>query len=170
MSFVLLVIVFSILLRFTASLVFFGVVLSVLLRLTASHYPFDIFKLLTTVLSVLPRFTVSDYPFGIFKHLAIIICPSINGFWFLLWFLQTFGNCVVCPSSNYVSDYPLVFSNIGSLHFLSFDLRIRITPLITSNCTCILCSSTIIYIPPPLYWGRVSCARETRSYVCTAGN
>jgi hypothetical protein len=50
------------------------IVLSVLLRYTDSDYPFGIFKLflsfvlflLVIMLSVLLRYTDSDYPFGIF--------------------------------------------------------------------------------------------------------
>ena len=64
-----LVIVLSVLLRFTSSDYPFGIflviVLSVLLRFTSSDYLFGIF--LVIVLSVLLRFTSSDYPFGIFK-------------------------------------------------------------------------------------------------------
>jgi hypothetical protein len=76
-------------------------------------------------LPVLPRFTGSDYLFGIFKHLAIVLT------FFDLRLMIIY----------------LVSSNIWPLHFLFFDLRLLITPLVTSNFFCILCSSTIIYIP-----------------------
>ena len=58
-------------------LILLVIVLSVLLRFTASDYPFwylqtfliclFVLFLLAIVLSVLLRFTASDYPFGIFK-------------------------------------------------------------------------------------------------------
>jgi hypothetical protein len=48
-------------------------------------------------LSVL-RLTDSDSPLVSFGH--CFVCPSINGFWFVLWHLHTFGHCFVCPSIN----------------------------------------------------------------------
>jgi hypothetical protein len=60
--------------------------------------PFDIFKLLAIVSCVL-LFTTSDYLFDIFKLLAIV--SSVLLFTtsdYLLWYLQTFGHCIMCPS------------------------------------------------------------------------
>ena len=107
--------------------------------------PFGIFKLLAIVLSFLLRFTLwylqtlghcvvlpssiyplessnlwplrclssFDLPFGILKHLAIVSSLLLR---FTLWYPQTFGHCVVSPSS----IYPLVSSNFWPLCRLSF--------------------------------------------------
>ena len=37
-----------------------------------------------------------------------------------LWYIQTFGHCIVCPSIT-TSDYPLVYSNFWPLYCLFFD-------------------------------------------------
>ena len=113
------------------------IVLSVLLRFTASHYTFGIFwslyclsfyalrllitplvsfghcivcpsrlhgfslpfwYLLAIVLSVLLRFTASHYPFGIFWPLY---CLSFDALRLLITPLVSFGHCIVCPSTLY---------------------------------------------------------------------
>ena len=82
------------------------------LRFTTSNsdYPFRIFKLLTIVLSVL-GFTTYDDPFRIFKPFVhCIVCPWIYDLWLPLWHLPIFGHCIV-----------------------SFDLRLLIIPLVSSN-------------------------------------
>jgi hypothetical protein len=110
------------------------IVLSVLLRFTASHYSFDIFwslyclsfyalrllitplvsfghcivspstpygfsltlwYLLVIVLSVLRRFTASHYSFDIFWSLY---CLSFYALRLLITPLIYFGHCIVCPS------------------------------------------------------------------------
>ena len=116
------------------------IVLSILLRIMASIYPFDIFKPLVIAVFVLLRILwylqtfghcsvcPSSYPlissnlwslqclsffvsFGIFKPLVIAVFVLLR----ILWYLQTFGHCSVCPSS-----YPLISSNLWSLQCLSF--------------------------------------------------
>ena len=69
------------------------------LQFTDFDYSVGICKRLSIVLSVL-RFTASDNLFGIFKlFVHYIVCTSsICGFWFPLWYVQTFEHCVVCPS------------------------------------------------------------------------
>ena len=49
------------------------IVLSVLRRFTVSDFLFVFFKLLNLYLFVLPRLAASDYPLGIFKLLAIVV-------------------------------------------------------------------------------------------------
>ena len=119
------------------------IVMSVLLRFTDSDYPFGIFwplyclffvdllilitplvsfghcivcsssiywfglplwYILANVLSVLGRFTDSDYPFGIFWPLY---CPFFVDVLILIAFLISFGNCIVCSSSIYWFWLPL---------------------------------------------------------------
>ena len=77
---------------------------------------FGIFKLLAIVSSVL-LFTTSDYLFGIFKLLAIVSCVLLfTTSDYLLWYLQTFGHCIVCPSIYYFWLPPLVSSNLHKPH------------------------------------------------------
>ena len=97
-----------------------------------SSCPFVLF-LLAIVLSVLLRYTDSDYPFGIFKLFlsfctfsfghCVVCSSSIYGFWLPLWYLQTL--LVIL----YFFFWPLCF-----LFF--FDIRILITPLVSSNSSC----------------------------------
>ena len=158
----LLVIVFSVLVRFTASHYSFGIFwslycLSVLLR----FYGFSLllWYLLAIVLSVLLGFTASHYPFGIFWPLY---CLSIYALRLLITPLVSFGHCIVCPSTLYgfslllwyllaialsvllrftVSHYS--FGIIWPLYCLSFyALRLLITPLIYFG-HCIVCPSTL---------------------------
>jgi hypothetical protein len=67
--------------------------------------------LMIIVLSILLRIMASIYPFDIFKPLVIAVFVLLR----ILWYLQTFGHCSVCPSS-----YPLISSNLWSLQCLSF--------------------------------------------------
>jgi hypothetical protein len=97
-----------------------------------SSCPFVLF-LSAIVLYVLLRYTDSDYPFGIFK-LFLSFCPF------------SFGHCVVCSSSIYGFWLPLwhlqtlivllsfFFRPLCCLFF--FDIRILITPLVSSNSSC----------------------------------
>ena len=117
-----------------------------------SQYP-EKTRHLVTALSVL-WFTASDYSFYILKHLAIIFtCPSIDGFWLPLWYLQAFGH-YICPSFDFASDnlfgifkpfaialsvlqFTDLISSLVSWNFwlycLSFDWRILISRLVSSN-------------------------------------
>ena len=119
------------------------------------------------------------------KQPYCVVCPySIDGFWLFCWYFQAFGHCVVCPSSIYVSDYPFgIFKLLAIIYVLrctasdySFSnfkhlvivlsvlpFIFLIIPLVTSNFSCILCSSTIIYIPSHPYRRPVSCTREASS-------
>ena len=103
--------------------------------------------LLAIVLSVLLRYTDSDYPFGIFWPLCclfffdirILITPlfghcvvcssSIYGFWLPLWYLLVIVLSLLLRYTD--SDYP--FGIFWSLCCLFFDIRILITPLVSSN-------------------------------------
>jgi hypothetical protein len=111
------------------------------------------------VLSVLPRFTTSDYPFGIFWS---FFCLSFLDLRLLITPLESYGHCIVFPSSIYDfwlplwylvavvlsvlprltnSDYPFVI--LWPLYVLSFlDLRLLITPLVSFG-HCVVCTSSI---------------------------
>jgi hypothetical protein len=104
----------------------------------------------------------SFYPFS-FGH--CIVCPSsIYGFWLPLWYLQTvlvlFLLVIVLPFFLWftASDYLfgifklLLFSFFWSLYCLSFfDLRLQITPLVSSNCCCSLSSGHCIVFLSLIY-------------------
>ena len=110
----------------------------------------------------------SDYSFGIFKHLAIVLSVlQFKTFWLPLWYLQTFGHCIVCLSFNLrLLITSLVSSNIWPLYCLVlpfktsdylfgifkllaivryclsfFNLRLLIAPLLSSNCWPLYCLS-----------------------------
>ena len=99
--------------------------------LSLSFCPFQF----VIVLSVLLLFTASDYLFGIFKLLFVllpfffchcIVCPSINGFWLPLWYLQA----SLCPFALFIL----------SLYCLSFFyLRLLITSLVPSSFSLSFC-------------------------------
>ena len=109
--------------------------------------------LLVIVLFVLLPFTASDYPFGILWSLYClsfnlrllitplvscghcIVCPSIYGFWLLLWYLVVIVLSVLQFTA---SDYS--FGILWSLYCLSFNLRLLITPLVSFG-HCIVCPS-----------------------------
>jgi hypothetical protein len=116
----LLVIVLSVLLRFTASHYSFGIFWSLYclsfyaLRLlitplvsfghcivcpsTLYGFSLPLWYLLVIVLSVLLRFMASHYSFGIFWSLY---CLSFYALWLLITPLVSFGHCIVCPSTLY---------------------------------------------------------------------
>jgi hypothetical protein len=105
--------------------------------------------LLVIVLSLLP-FTASDYTFGIFWslyclsfHLQFlitallsfghcIVSPSIYSFWLHLWYLLVI---VLSLLPFTASDYSLGI--FWSLYCLSFHLQLLITPLASSNFSCL---------------------------------
>jgi hypothetical protein len=137
------------------------------LWITASDYPFDIlwplycqsFELriwlpfwytLAIVLSVL-WITASDYPFDILWPLYClsfelrllvtsliyfghcIVCPLNYGFWLPIWYTLAIVLSVLWITA---SNYP--FDILWPLYFLSFELRLLITPLIYID-HCIAC-------------------------------
>ena len=57
-----------------------------------------------------------------------IVCPSIYGFWLPLWYLMVIVLSVLLCTD---SGYP--FGILWSLYCLSFDLRILVTSLVSSN-------------------------------------
>jgi hypothetical protein len=75
-------------------------------------------------------FTASDYPFGIFKLGPCITCLWFSASDYPIWYLQTFGPCITCPSLIYTFSLPhLVSSNFLPLYHLSLsDLHLLITP------------------------------------------
>ena len=146
----------------------FVIVLSVLLRFTDSDYPFDIFKHIFVLLS----FFFLSLCCRSFFDLRILITPLISSNTYLSFCPFSFCHCVVGPSSIYDSDYPFdIFKHIFvllSFFFLSlccrsfFDLRILITPLISSNtylsfcpfsfCHCVVGPSSIYGFWLPLWY------------------
>jgi hypothetical protein len=118
--------------------------------------------LLAIVLSVLLRYTESDYPFGIFWSLCCLFFFDIRN---PITPLVSFGHCVVCSSSIYgirlplwyllaivlsvllrytESDYPCgIFWPLCCLFF--FDIRIPITPLVSSWSKCERDSTVFTY-------------------------
>jgi hypothetical protein len=127
------------------------IVLSVL-RFTASDYSFGIFTRFVIALFVI-WFTASDYSFGILWSLCClsfdlrllitslvsfdhcVVCHSIYGFWLLLWYLLIIVLSVIRFTA---SDYS--FGILWSLCYLSFDLRLLITPLVSCG-HCVVCLS-----------------------------
>ena len=108
--------------------------------------------LVAIVLSVLPLMT-SDYSFGILWPLYYlsfhwwllitplvscghcIICPSIDDFWLLLWYLVAIVLSVLpLMTSNYS------FGILWPLYYLSFHWWLLITPLVSCG-HCIICPS-----------------------------
>jgi hypothetical protein len=101
--------------------------------------------LVAIVLSVL-RLTSPDYPFGILWPLyclsfdlrllitSLVSCghcvvsPSTYGFWWPLWYFVAIVLSVLRLTA---SDY--LFGILWPLYCLSFDLRLLITPLVSSN-------------------------------------
>ena len=128
---------------------------------SSSIYGFwlHLWYLLANVLSVLLRYTDPDYPFGIFWPLCCLFFFDIR---ILITPLVSFGHCVVCSSSIYAfwlhlwyllanvlsvllrythSDYTFgIFWPMCCLFF--FDIRILITPLVSSG-QCVVFSSSI---------------------------
>jgi hypothetical protein len=73
-----------------------------------------------------------------------IICPSIYGFWLLLWYLLAI---VLSVLQFTVSGYP--YGIFWSLYYLSFNLRLLVTPMVSFG-HCIVCPSSI-YVSVYLY-------------------
>ena len=94
-----------------------------------------------------------------FDHCAVC-SSSIYGFWLPLWYLQTLLMTIVLSVLLLFtdSDYPcgifkLFFWPLCCLFF--FDLRILITPLVSSNSSfghCVVCSSSIYGFWLPLWY------------------
>ena len=95
--------------------------------LSLSDYAFGIFTLLAIVVCPYPItplvsshfwplccLSLSDYAFGIFTLLAIVLSVLIR---LRLWYLHTFGHCVVCP----YPITPLVSSHFWPLCCLSLS-------------------------------------------------
>jgi hypothetical protein len=57
-----------------------------------------------------------------------IVCPLIYGFWLPLWYLVAIVLSVLWHTD---SDYP--FGILWPLYCMSFDIRILMTPLVSSN-------------------------------------
>jgi hypothetical protein len=121
-------------------------VLSVLLRYTDSDHPFvsswhcvvcsslmyglwlPLWYLQDIMLSVLLRYTDLITPLVSSAH-CVVCSSSIYGLWLLLWYLQDIALSVLLWYTD--SDYP--FGIFKKLCCLFFDLRILITPLVSSN-------------------------------------
>ena len=142
------------------------IVLSVLLRFTDSHYPFGIFCPLCCLFFLDLRVLIT--PLVSFVH--CVVCSSqIYGF--SLPPLVSFGHCVVCSSQIYGFSLPLwyllsivlsvllrftdslypfgIFCPLCCLFF--FDLRILISHLV-SFVHCVFCSSQIYGFSLPLWY------------------
>ena len=132
---------------------------------SSSIYGFwlPLWYLLAIVLSVLLRYTDSNYPFVwplccLFFDIRILITPlvsfghcvvcssSIYGFWLPLWYLLAIVLSVLLRYTD--SDYPFVWP-LCCLFF--FDIRILITPLVSSG-HCVVCSSSIYGFWLPLWY------------------
>ena len=120
------------------------IVLSVLLRFTASHYSFGIFWPLYCLSFYALRLLIT--PLVSFGH--CIVCPStLYGFSLLLWYLLAIALSVLLRFT--ASHYS--FRIFWPLHFLSFyALRLLITPLVSFG-HCIVCPSTL-YGFSLLFW------------------
>ena len=99
------------------------------------------------VLSVLPRFTTSDYPLVSCGH--CIVCPSsIYDFWLPLWYLVAIVLSVLPWFTT--SDYP--FGILWLLYCLSFlDLWLLITPFVSCG-HCTVYPSSIDDLSLPLWY------------------
>ena len=105
------------------------IVLSVLLRFTASHYSFDIFWSLYCLSFYALRLLIT--PLVSFGH--CIVSPSTPyGFSLPLWYLLVIVLTVLLRFT--ASHYP--FDIFWSLYCLSFALRLLITPLVSSKFIC----------------------------------
>ena len=136
----------------------FGICIVCLPTIYGFQYPFGIFKLLAFVLSALRRFTVLNTPLVSSNFLSFVLSALrrftvlnthlvSSNFWSLyclpsddlrfsipLWYLQTFGLCIVCPPTTYGSQYP--FGIFKRLAFVLPALRrftVLNTPLVSSN-------------------------------------
>jgi hypothetical protein len=89
-----------------------------------------------------------------------IVCPSIYGYWLpfgilylqlliTLWYLLAI---LLSDLRFTATDYPLVSSHFWPLYYLSFDLWLLITPLVSSG-HCIVCPSIYGYwLPFDIFW------------------
>ena len=121
------------------------IVLSVLLRFTDSHYPFGIFCPLCCLFFLDLRILIT--PLVSFVH--CVVCSSqIYGFSLPLWYLLSIVLSVLLRFTD--SHYPFgIFCPLCCLFFL--DLRILITPLV-SFVHCVVCSSQIYGFSLPLWY------------------
>ena len=121
------------------------IVLSVLLRFTDSHYPFGIFCPLCCLFFLDLRILIT--PLVSFVH--CVVCSSqIYGFSLPLWYLLSIVLSVLLRFMD--SHYPFgIFCPLCCLFFL--DLRILITPLV-SFVHCVICSSQIYGFSLPLWY------------------
>ena len=126
------------------------IVLSVLLRFTDSHYPFGIFCPLCCLFFLDLRILIT--PLVSFVH--CVVCSSqIYGFSLPLWYLLSIVLSVLLRFMD--SHYPFgIFCPLCCLFFL--DLRILITPLV-SFVHCVICSSQIYGFSLPLWYFFVHC-------------
>jgi hypothetical protein len=115
--------------------------------------PFGILDLGLLITLWYLRSTANDYPLVSSGH--CIVCPSIYGYWLpfgilylqlliTLWYLLAILLSVLRFTA---TDYPLVSSHFWPLYYLSFDLRLLITPLVSSG-HCIVCPSIYGYWLP----------------------
>ena len=121
------------------------IVLSVLLRFTDSHYPFGIFCPLCCLFFLDLRILIT--PLVSFFH-CFVCSSSIYEFSLPIWYLLSIVFSVLLRITN--SHYP--FGIFWPLCFLFFlDLRILITPLV-SFCHCVVCSSQIYGFSLPIWY------------------
>ena len=121
------------------------IVLSVLLRFTASHYSFDIFWSLNCLSSYALRLLIT--PLVSFGH-CIVYPSTLYGFSLLLWYLLAIALSVLIRFTS--SHYP--FGIFWPLYCLSFyALRLLITPLVSFG-HCIVCPSTLYVFSLPLWY------------------
>ena len=96
--------------------------------------------------------TASDYSFGIFKHLIIVLVDLLlmHVIWFLLWYCQACGHCVVCLSIDaQLLIIRLVFKTFDHCVVSpSFEARLLITHFVFSSLWSLCCLS--------FYWCTVS--------------
>ena len=112
------------------------IVLSVLLRFTASHYSFDIFWSLYCLSFYALRLLIT--PLVSFGH-CIVYPSTLYGFSLLLWYLLAIALSVLLRFT--ASHYP--FGIFWPLYCLSFyALRLLITPFVSFG-HCIVCLSTL---------------------------
>jgi hypothetical protein len=135
---------------------------------SATRTPQHIGAVLTVIVLSVLQFTASDYSFGIFWSMYClsfnlrllitplvsfghcIVCPSIYGFWLLLWYLVVIVLSVLQFTASHYS-----FGIFWSLYCLSsFHLRLLITPLVSCG-HCIVCPS--IYCFWLLLWFLAVC-------------
>ena len=97
-------------------------------RFTASHYLFGTFSLIPLYcLSLDLRLLITSLV--LFLEYHFIVCPSIYGFWFPLWYF--FFNTIVLSVPRFTaSGYLFGTLSLIPLYCLSFDLRLLITTLV----------------------------------------